>query len=368
MGSTVRAAVAPDNLLPRSSERTPGTTMSEQQDDDLSWLDEGLRQSALEMLEVLFASSHVSLITFDADGTIVGVNPHMLAFEGRAESRYQGVNLLTNLIVRRLGWSDAIRRVLSGETVEMTDTRWVTIFSREERYVDVIAGPVMTNGKTIGGIAYLIDSTDKHRAEKAESAHRRRARELEAFLARDVANLIGVLEGWSRSQAPSTKDMARAISAIEELSTVLDDLLHFVQLGTYRPNVERILLADAVRGLTSPAGSVLETGGIAVMADRRLLRRVLRNLIQFGARHPAGPWSLTTNDGRVIIEIPVEGSSPWLKQLLVANPKSAAEAESADESLAAARWIAEALNGDLTASDRRQSLLLNLPAADAQLA
>lgn len=342
--------------------------MKEADGDDLSWLDDGLRKSALEMLEVLFASSRVSVITFDADGVIVGVNPHMLAFDGRVESPYRGVSLLTNLIVRRLGWADPIRRVLAGDTVELTDTRWVTVFSREERWVDVIAGPVMVKDKVIGGIAYLIDSSEKHRSEQAESTNRRRARELEAFLARDVAELIGALETWSRKQTPTSRDLGPAMSTIDELSAVLDDLLHFVQLGTYHPVVERVLLTDAARGLRCQQATVLTTGGIAVMADRRLLRRVLCNLDKFARRHPAGSWSVTRCDGRVSIEIPVDGSAEWLERLLVPARRESVEAESADDSLAAARWMAEALSGDLVVAQPRHALLLNLPAADPQLA
>lgn len=341
--------------------------MGEENGEDLSWLDEGLRKSALEMLDVLFSSSRVSLITFDATGTIVGVNPHMLAFDGRIDSPYRGVNLLSNLVVRRLGWSESIERVLAGQTVETTDSRWVTIFSHEERYVDVIAGPVVVNDKVIGGIAYLIDSTQKHRAEKAESANRRRARELEAFLARDVASLIGALEAWSRSEDPSPRETTTAMATVEELSAALSDLLHFIQLETYRPSVERVLLADIVSTLARRTATLLVTDGIAVIADRMLLRRVLRNLLQFSTRHYGGTWSVSKYDGRVLIEIPIEGSLEWLKQLLIANPKSTAEADSASESLAAARWMAEALGGELIASPQRAALVLSLPAADPHL-
>jgi hypothetical protein len=316
------------------------------------------------MLDVLFGSSRVCLITFDAEGTIVGVNPHTAAFDGRLESPYRGVGLLSNVLIRRAGWAEPIKRVLAGETIELTDSRWVTLFSREERYVDVIAGPIIVKGKVIGGIAYLVDSTTKHRAEVVDSVNRKRARELEVFLARDVAGLIGALEGWSRSQPPSNSDTSLALATIEELSTVLDDLLHFIQLGTYHPSIERVLLADAARGL--PA--VADMDGIAVMADRRLLRRILRNLADFSARRAGGRWSVSSKDGRVVIEIPVEAPQKWLREILIANPASAAEADSAPDSLAAARWMAETLNGGLTVSTTRPSLTLNLPAADPQLA
>src|SRR2546421_7456378 len=101
-------------------------------EEDLSWLDDHVRARALELLQVLFSSSRISVVTFDSDGVIVSVNAQTAALDGRATDYYRGVNLLEHPILQRLGWSQAIERVLKQETVELTDSRWVTLFTGED--------------------------------------------------------------------------------------------------------------------------------------------------------------------------------------------------------------------------------------------
>ncbi len=338
-------------------------------EEDLSWLDEHVRASATEMLQVLFSSSRIAVVTFDRDGVIVGVNPQTAALDGRAIAYYRGVNLLTHTILRRLGWTDALQRVLRRETVELTDSRWVTLFTGEERYVDIIAGPVIAEDQVIGGVAYLVDSTAQHRAVVAEEATRKRARELETFLARDVARLVTPLNSWSATPAPTVEANALAMLTITELTSLLDDLLQFVQLETYQPTIEPVVMLDAVQaaGLKSPPRVVAPDGKgrVVAFADPRLLRRVLRNLLRFSFRIGSRGWSLEQREGRVVLSVSVDGSQQLLKELLTATSLSATEADSADGSLAAARWMTEMMNGTLTVSAREPTLFLSLPAADS---
>src|SRR5690348_10929592 len=107
------------------------------------------------MLQVLFASSRICVVTFDSKGVIVGVNPQTAGLGGRPIACYQGVSLRDHPVLRRLGFSEELGRVLEGETLEITDTRWVTLFSGEERWVDVLAGPVVMEDRVVGGVAYL---------------------------------------------------------------------------------------------------------------------------------------------------------------------------------------------------------------------
>jgi hypothetical protein len=339
--------------------------------EDLSWLDAHVRASAVEMLQVLFSSSRISVVTFDRDGVIVGVNPQTAAFGGTTVGHYRGVNLLTHPILRRMGWTEALERVLKRETVELTDSRWVTLFTGEERYIDIIAGPVIAEDQIIGGVAYLIDSTKNHRAIVAEAASRKRARELEVFLARDVARLVAPLDAWSATLAPTVKTNALAMVTVSELSSLLDDLSQFVQLQTYKPVIEPVVLLDAVQaaGLKS-LPRVIDPdskGRIVAFADPRLLRRILSNLFRFSLRIGGHGWSIEKREGRVVLSVPVDGSRQLLEELLTATSLSATEADSAGASVAAARWMTEMMNGTLTVSDREPALLLSLPAADSEL-
>jgi hypothetical protein len=342
--------------------------MAPPEDTDLSWLDEDVRRGAADMLQVLFSSSRICLVTFDAEGTIVGVNPQTASFGGQPSARYQGVQLLHHPILKRLGWTGELEQVLAGETVEWTDTRWVTLFSGEERFVDILAGPVMAHGRVVGGVIYLVDSTDKHRAVEAETANRRRTRELEVFLARDVAKLVTALHGWSRTQTPSLQETATAMETVAELSDLLDDLLQFVQLGTYKPTLERLPLVEVLRasGLANHVRTPAAAEPLAVLADRRLLRRVLRNLSRFSLRTGASGWQLETRDGRTRLTLKVDCSELLLRELLTASTLTITEADSANESLAAARWMVEMMGGSLTVNVNRSGLCLDLPASDLE--
>jgi PAS domain S-box-containing protein len=338
-------------------------------DEDLSWITDNIRQCATEMLDVLFASSRICLIVFDAKGIIQGVNPYAESFGGQPQAQYRGVSLVDHLVLRRLGWSQQIKRVLDGETVELTDTRWVTLFSGEERYVDMIAGPVMVQRSVIGGVAYLVDSTSKQRAAAAELAHRRRLRELEVFLAHDVAALVASLQAWSGRASPSDADTAVVKASITDLSSLLDDLLQFVQIGTYKPRPQRTLLLDVLRaaglGKELRNGDAGGLGSMAVFADARLLRRVLRNVIRFCMNAGRVEWKAEAKDGKTRLCFDVDIPEPMVGPLLTATSLSMAQAEDAQSSLAAARWMMEMMGGSLTVRRERPRLLLELPTADA---
>jgi PAS domain S-box-containing protein len=311
-------------------------------DDDQDWLNHQVRMAAADMLQVLFASSRISVVTFDSKGVIVGVNPQTAGLGGRPIDRYQGVSLRDHPVLRRLGFSAELARVLDGDTVEITDTRWVTLFSGEERWVDVLAGPVVMEGRVVGGVAYLVDSTESHQAAEAEAAKRRRARELIAFVTRDVRQLVSEHEAMTA-----------------ELREMLEDLLHFLRIESYEPAVERLALDETLARIACVAAEE-----VAVFADPRLLRRILSNINQFRLRLGGGDWSVKRHDGRVQLQCLLR-SAILSRELLAANRTTTAEADGADSSLAAARWMAELMGGMLSVDGH--TLILDLPAADPLL-
>ena len=292
------------------------------------------------MLQVLFASTRICVVTFDSRGEIVGVNPQTAGFGGRAVEHYRGVSLREHPVLRRLGFGEALDRVLDGETVELTDSRWVTLFSGEERFIDVIAGPVIVEARVVGGIAYLVDVTRAHRAERIEAARRQHARELHALLLHDVSRRVSALAGDSSA---------------EELERAIDDLVELLELESYRPLLERVLLD----GTLGP----LDGGGpdVAVFADARLLKRLIANINRFRLRAGGGRWRVVRGDGRVALECTLTRVDRLSPRLLSADG-GACEEEGAEHGLAAARWMAECMGGTLCTDGA--TLRLELPAAD----
>jgi PAS domain S-box-containing protein len=347
-----------------------GGIMRVEANDDLSWLDDNVRKRALETLKALFAQSRICMMTFDAHGTIIGVNPHTAAFGGQKQSIYCGTNMLEEPLLRRLGWTELLKQVLAGEPIEVTDTRWVTLFSGEERYVDVTAAPVLVDGEVVGGVACLVDATAKHRHELARESKRLQARELELFLARDIGPPLQTLKEWSTTPPePSLESTARAMVVVGDLASLFDDLQEFLQLGAYQPKLSRVVVDEAMRAAgTAPRrrASGAESGTPpSVLADPRLLRRVLRNIGRCGARVGGGGWAVRVEDGRVLAEIEVDCSHRLLEELLTANSLSMMEASGADSSLVAARWMIEMMGGTLTVADSNSILRINLAAAAA---
>jgi PAS domain S-box-containing protein len=313
--------------------------------DDLSWLDDNVRARALETLKALFANSPLCMMTFDAKGTVIGVNPYTSSFAGQCQSVYQGINMLEHPVLRRLGWTDLLQRVLAGESIEVSDTRWVTLFSGEERYVDVTVAPILVDKRVVGGVAFLTDATAKHRAEGVKLVKARQARELELFLARDIGQPMKVLSEWSALDAPPLERTALAMVTVRELASLFEDLQQFLQLEAYRPMLSRVVFAEAMRaaGMTPLEAA----NSMTVTADPRLLHHVLKNLVRCGARIGGGSLSLSSRDGRVIIEIAIEGTRELLEQLLSASSLSMMESSGASSSLVAARWMVEMMGGTL---------------------
>jgi hypothetical protein len=293
------------------------------------------------------------------------VNPYTASFGGQEQAVYRGVNMLEHAILRRLGWTEALKRVLNGESIEVSDTRWVTLFSGEERFVDVNAAPIVVDGKVVGGVACLVDATDKHRGAAMRESKRLQQRELELFLTRDVGRPLGALTTWSKKTASSPDETARAMVAVTELVALVDDLQDFLQLGAYQPKLTRVVVVDVMRAAGSPPriASTGDGSSIAVMADPRLLRRAFENILRCGGRMGGGRGLVSRSDGRVLIEIEVDGSPPLLQELLGANSLSMMEASGADASLAAARWMIEMIGGTLTVSESSSLLIIDLAGA-----
>jgi hypothetical protein len=332
--------------------------------DDLSWLDDGVRARALQTLKALFANGPMCLMTFDAHGTVIGVNPHASSFGGQGQSAYQGLNMLEHPVLRRLGWTDALKRVLGGSAIEISDTRWVTLFSGEERYVDVTAAPIVVGEVVVGGIACLVDATAKHRAATVKQNKEQQARELERFLACDVAQPLRILVDWSKLPAPQVENTALAMVTVGELAGLFDDLQHFLKLGAYQPELNRVVVADAMRvaGMTQLT-AVNDAAPSAVLADPRLLRRALQNVLRCCSRIGGGSSSVTVKDGRVIVEIAIDGTRALLERLLGANSLAMLESSGADTSLVAARWMIEMMGGTLQLGAADRTLRIELASA-----
>jgi PAS domain S-box-containing protein len=335
------------------------------EDDGADWLTSELRADCGDVLKALFSLGHACIVAFDVEGRITSINDYALAFGGSLPARYKGVSLLEHRVLQRLGWSDVIRRVLDNERVELTESRWVTLFGNEERYVDVSAGPILHEERVVGGVAVLVDATARHRAQAALEAKTRQMREVARFLARDVGTPLGVLVAWAKSGAA---DEAQAKVAVDDVVSQLEDVRALLDVATFVPKAKRVRLLDVLRGARVKEPTQRSSGAppaeLFVEVDERLLRRAVQIITRLSTRMGAGGWSLETRPGRVAVIFEVGGSQALLSALLDATALSTAESASGDASLAAAKWMLELMDCRLTAGDGQ--LTIDLPTAAAE--
>jgi hypothetical protein len=208
---------------------------------------------------------------------------------------------------------------------------------------------VVLEGRVVGGVAYLVDSTKVHAAAKAEEARRGRARELTGFLARDVGMQMQSLARWAEQPGSD------AAEAMIDLRSMLDDLNYFLRIETWEPEIQRFVL-----------DKTLSPEELAVVGDPRLLRRIVSIVNQFRLREGGGRWEAHRSDGHVTLECCFPHGTHLPERLLSAQHAARPENERADSSLAAARWMAELMGATLTVGGG--ALRLELPAADVESA
>jgi len=121
-----------------------------------------------ERYKALAQASPVSIITFNAEGTITFVNDwHMLVLDkGRIQPElYIGKKIYEIPSILRAGVGDKIKPVLKGKHVSLEDVNIPAFGPREESWHNIRLSPLMENGELIGGILIREDVTRRKRTE-----------------------------------------------------------------------------------------------------------------------------------------------------------------------------------------------------------
>jgi len=214
---------------------------------------------------------------------------------------------------------------------------------------DEIAAVARTFNQAADRIQALLDA---HRALLANASHELRS---------PLARLRVAIDLWQ--DAPTAERRAEIARNLSELDQLIDEILlasrldHFEQ-ASLGETVDLLALAaeEAARVGASVEGEVVETVG-----DARLLRRLLRNLIENAARHGAPPVEVLVGrsaDGRPSLVVQERGRGiPTEEQQRVFEPfyRPAGQAEAAGGwglGLALVRQIAERHGGDVRCEAR----------------
>ncbi|MDD3312072.1 ATP-binding protein [Pseudodesulfovibrio sp.] len=124
---------------------------------------------AHERYKALALATPVSIITFDAEGTVDFVNDwhlRMLDKGGTSPEFYLGKKVYELPGLVRAGVADRLRPVLQGRTISLEDVHIPPFGSREEAWQNIRVAPLLVRGEVRGGILISEDVTRRKQTER----------------------------------------------------------------------------------------------------------------------------------------------------------------------------------------------------------
>jgi signal transduction histidine kinase len=201
-------------------------------------------------------------------------------------------------LFRRAEARQLVDAVLGGEAVLGRE------LALDGRVVLVTARPLPTGG----AVVCLHDITDLRRLETVR-------RDFVANVSHELRTPLTSIAGYADILARDAPDPGTAARFLEVIRTnatrmqhLVDDLLDLARLesGTWRPDVQRVDVAEVVRSAWSPSTERAEAAGITfslqvaedagLYADADALRQILTNLFDNALRHTPG-------GGRIQVEM-----------------------------------------------------------------
>jgi two-component system phosphate regulon sensor histidine kinase PhoR len=244
---------------------------------------------------VLLGSMVEGVIAVDQAGEVVFCNTAL-----RRLLDYADDDPLPNLreLFRRPEARQLVDAVLGGEAILGRE------LAIDGRVVLVTARPLPTRG----AVVCLHDITDLRRLETVR-------RDFVANVSHELRTPLTSIAGYAdilARDAPDPGTAARFLDVIRTNATrmqhLVDDLLDLARLesGTWRPDVQRVDVAEVIRSAWSPSAERGEAAGITfslqvaedagLYADADALRQILTNLFDNALRHTPG-------GGRIQVEI-----------------------------------------------------------------
>jgi len=209
-----------------------------------------------------------------------------------------GGALLRGRLARRR--ADALAAEVERQTAELRE---------RARRLQELAGELDGRNRTVSAqAARLRELDDLKRRFLADIAHELRT---------PLTLVLGALE------APS-EDPARARKHAEKLATLVDELFDLARLeaGALKPRMRRLDLSSLVRGAAEGFRREFEEEGrtltvdvadeLVVWADRKLLDRIVGNLIGNALRHGDGPTSVRLGDDSGTACLRVQDAGPGI--------------------------------------------------------
>jgi PAS domain S-box-containing protein len=264
----------------------------------------------------LVSNSPVAIVTLDVNENIVSCNPAFERMYGYRESEIVGGNL-DRLIADDANRSEAIaytQRALDKATVKGTGRRR----RRDGTLVDVevLAVPVIVDGRRVGAMALYHDISDLLAARRASDAASAAKSQFLASMSHELRTPLNAILGYSEmlqedaveAGVPAlVPDLEKIHAAGRHLLTLINDILDLskIEAGRMDLNPETFAVAPLVAGVATTVEPLVArnrnrlrvdvdaTVG-EILADATRLRQILLNLLSNAAKFTAdGTITLT---------------------------------------------------------------------------
>ena len=197
--------------------------------------------------ELMIDNSSEGIIAKDTDLRYTVWNPAMVAITGLPKSQVIGQrteDVLPNFIGTEVeaAWVQA----LAGTVVSLHDRRYLIAGTGREGFFDQTMSPLRdTDGTIIGAIAFVRDTTERHRMEETlrQALKMEAVGQLTGGVAHDFNNLLTVIAGNLDLLAPQVghepqrRLVAAAQRAVERGARLTQSLLAFSRRQTLRPEI-----------------------------------------------------------------------------------------------------------------------------------
>ncbi|QZX99363.1 two-component system sensor histidine kinase NtrB [Halobaculum rubrum] len=266
--------------------------------------DEDRRDRELLLYETVLDDLDDAVYALDPDGDIVYVNQRYAEMKGVDAGTLVGTHIydwVTDEAAERA--RAALEEIAAGERdVGVVEYDFLTAdgdrFPAELRFKRVTSGDI-----ELGRVGVIRDVSER---KEREDALRRKNEQLESFasvVSHDLRNPLNVLSG-SLELARETGDgdhLERAERAVEDMTTLVDDLLMLAREGAVIDETEPVDLASIAESAweTATDGSnasvSIETTS-RVVADPDRLTQLLENLLRNAVDHAGDDVAVTVDD------------------------------------------------------------------------
>ena len=200
-------------------------------------------RSEQEFSAMLIRSSREGVFAFDRDMRFTVCNPALVHITGLPEEGILGRTLREVLAFEGAALEEALRASLHGREGAVRDVAYSVPQTGRQGFLDAHYSPLRSSaGEVIGGIAFVIESTEQRREAEAmrQSQKMEAVGQLTGGIAHDFNNLLTVILGHvDRLQARAGPSEAAALNAIrraaERGEALTKHMLAFARRQPLRP-------------------------------------------------------------------------------------------------------------------------------------